>query len=104
MEATILKHNNKKYGGYSKCPTWLKQAYLKAVNYTCQDCNKHESEVGKLEAHRIKRGCEGGLYTCLPLNHPLSNVKILCHNCHDKYNYSKRNNYENSSKSQVIYK
>jgi len=56
MEATILKHNNKKYGGYSKCPTWLKQAYLRAVNHTCQDCNKHESEVGKLEAHRIKRG------------------------------------------------
>ena len=90
-EPIIINYQGKKYWGFkSPCPKWLKDKYRQAVNYTCQDCNKQESEVGKLEPHRIKRGCEGGLYTVCPLNHPISNVKIICHNCHEKYNYSKR--------------
>mgnify|MGYP001584462833 CR=1 FL=1 len=80
--------------GYKKCPKWLKIKYREAVNFICQDCKKHEDEVGKLEIHRIKRGVENGLYTILPLNHPFSNVKIICKKCHQKYNYSRRLGYK----------
>jgi hypothetical protein len=48
--------------------------------FRCQDCHKHEDEVGKLEAHRIIRGADGGLY--IP-----QNIKMLCKECHDKYDY-----------------
>lgn len=88
MEAIPIEYNGRKYGAYKSCPTWLKQAFRKAVNYTCQDCNQHENKVGTLEIHRPKRGKDGGLYVCVPLNHPLSNCKVLCHNCHERYNYS----------------
>jgi len=81
------------YGYESSCPEWLKNKYREAVNFTCQDCKKHESKVGILEPHRVKRGVEGGLYPILPLNHMHSNVKIICHKCHQKYNYSRKVNY-----------
>lgn len=75
------------YGYESPCPNWLKKKYREAVNFTCQDCKKHESEVGTLEIHRIIRGCEDGLYTVLPLNHMHSNVKVLCSVCHKRIHY-----------------
>ena len=82
------------YGYESPCPDWLKNKYREAVNFICQDCKKPESEVGILEPHRIKRGCEGGLYTVLPLNHRHSNVKMCCKKCHNKYDYSRKLNYQ----------
>lgn len=78
------------YGYESPCPNWLHDRYREAVNFICQDCKKHENEVGKLEPHRIKRGCECGLYTVLPLRHIHSNIKPCCNKCHQKYNYSRK--------------
>lgn len=88
MEAITLTYNGKKYGAYKKCPDWLKEAFRKAVNYKCQSCHKDEKEVGTLEIHRPTRGVDGGLYVCVPLNHPLSNTMVLCHKCHEIFNYS----------------
>jgi len=76
--------------GYKKLPKWLKQKYLEAVNFICQDCHKHKNEVGILEIHRIKRGISDGLYSVVPLNHLNNNVKVLCKQCHQKYNYSRK--------------
>ena len=45
------------------------------VNYTCQNCKKTETEVGKLEVHRITRGNKGGEYTP-------NNILMLCKKCH----------------------
>jgi formate-dependent nitrite reductase cytochrome c552 subunit len=92
-EVITIKEGEETYFGYKKAPVWLKKKYRLAVNFTCQDCHKTESEVGTLEPHRIKRGVEGGLYTILPLNHPRSNIRVLCHKCHEKYNYSRKLNY-----------
>lgn len=89
-EPIPIQLNNKTFFGYEKCPKWLKDKFRKAVNYTCQDCKKHEDEVGILEIHRIKRGVEGGLYVVVALNHPLNNIRCLCSNCHKKYNYSRK--------------
>ena len=67
---------------YKTCPKWLKDKYREAVNYTCQRCNKHESEVGKLQPHRIKQGNNGGNYTVAKLNSKENNIKVLCNSCH----------------------
>lgn len=92
-----MKENNpiikESVWGYEKCPIWLHNKYREAVNFTCQDCKEHEEKVGKLQPHRPKRFCEGGLYTVLPLNHPKSNIKVLCDKCHKKYNYSRKVKY-----------
>ena len=48
------------------------------VDFICEECHKSEDEVGQLEAHRIRRGCQGGTY-----EH--RNVKMVCSSCHDKY-------------------
>jgi len=68
--------------GYEVCPKWLSKKYREAVDYTCQMCKKHESEVKKLQPHRTIRKNMGGLYTVLPINHPRSNVQVVCSNCH----------------------
>ena len=68
--------------GYRKCPSWLRNAYKRAVNYKCQGCGKYENEVGLLEIHRLTRGSNQGLYTVVPLNHPENNVQVLCSKCH----------------------
>jgi 5-methylcytosine-specific restriction endonuclease McrA len=47
------------------------------VNYTCQNCQKNESEVGKLFPHRIIRGNAGGLYSP-------NNILMICNECHKK--------------------
>ena len=64
--------------GLKTCPDWLRDAYRKAVKFTCEDCGKHEDEVGKLQAHRIIRGCKGGTYRP-------GNVKMVCDKNHKIY-------------------
>lgn len=58
-----------------KCQKWLKEAYRRAVEYICEQCNRHEHEVGELEPHRINPGYKGGTYKP-------SNVQMLCKECH----------------------
>lgn len=55
-----------------------KQVLRELVNFTCQGCKKHEKSVGKLEAHRIRRGNAGGKY------YP-NNILMLCYECHKEY-------------------
>lgn len=66
--------------GFEECPAWLKTKYCEAVNYKCQICKNK----GRLEIHRLKRGNKNGLYTLVPLNHKLNNVKVVCSDCHKK--------------------
>jgi hypothetical protein len=77
--------NEKWRSGFKKCPAWLHKKYREAVKFICMECKKHEDEVGKLEPHRVKRGHKGGKYTLVPINHPESNVKVVCHKCHRIY-------------------
>jgi hypothetical protein len=70
--------------GPKKLPEWLRRAYLRAVNYTCEDClleegtKRKDGSIVKLEVHRITQGYKGGTY--LPRN-----CKVDCDKCHDKY-------------------
>ena len=74
-------HQNKEIQlGLKRCPEWLKVAYRKAVEYICEECFEHESKVGTLRPHRLKRGCDGGTY--IPRN-----VKMVCASCHKVYHY-----------------
>jgi hypothetical protein len=66
--------------GLTKLSEEQKLVLRRMVCFKCQDCHKHEDEVGKLEVHRIKRGADGGLY--IP-----QNIKMLCKSCHDIYDY-----------------
>jgi len=45
--------------GNKKCPAWLRKKYKEAVNFTCQECHKPESEVGELQIHRKIRETVG---------------------------------------------
>lgn len=65
------------------CPEWLKDAYRKAVNFTCEECGKHEKEVGKLEVHRIRAGVQGGKYNP-------SNCRLVCSECHSYFTEAMR--------------
>jgi 5-methylcytosine-specific restriction endonuclease McrA len=67
--------------GYSKCPKFLRLAYLRATNNTCQLCHKTFQDKD-LEIHRIIRGNQGGKYTLAKLNSKENNVMVLCKNCH----------------------
>ena len=69
--------------GYKKCPKWLKLAYRKAVKYTCEQCIKHEEEVGTLTPHRIRSASKGGTYSP-------HNVKMVCNGCHEIFNSAQR--------------
>lgn len=53
------------------------------VDYTCQNCHKHEEEVGTLEPHRIKPKGE----------YSLNNIKMVCFKCHDKLGSVLRKSY-----------
>lgn len=89
-----IDFNGKTFWGFkSPCPEWLKNKFREAVDFICQDCKKPEEEVGILEPHRIKRGCEGGLYVVVQFGHPLCNQKMCCNKCHKRYNYSRKINY-----------
>lgn len=57
-----------------KLPKWLKEAYLKDIDY----CEHSGCKNKDLEIHRIKRGNKGGLY--IP-----NNVKINCKKHHRVY-------------------
>lgn len=85
-EPIKIPYKDKIYYGFKKCPNWLRKIYESWAKGICMDCKRKR----KLEPHRIIRGVVGGLYTFLPFNHPLSNVKMLCHECHEKYNYSRK--------------
>ena len=63
--------------GSKKCPIWLKKAYKRAVEFTCEDCRKLFAE-NKLEIHRIIQGYKSGTYRP-------GNVKVLCKECHKRY-------------------
>jgi len=64
--------------GKTKLTDKDKEVLRGMVLNTCEDCEKHEDEVGKLEPHRITQGHKGGKY--IPRN-----LKMLCHDCHLKY-------------------
>ena len=66
--------------GFMTCPSWLKKAYRAAVNFTCEDCHKKETEENPLEIHRIIRGCDGGTYRP-------GNIKVIHKSCHRRYRY-----------------
>ena len=67
----------KKMLGYSKLPSWLRLAYLKSVDFTCEDCHNIFTEA-ELDVHRIIQGYKNGTYRP-------GNVKILCKEDHRKY-------------------
>lgn len=50
------------------------------VDFICENCHKHEKEVGKLTPHRIHRGYQGGEYI-------LRNIEMICKKCHDQIHY-----------------
>ncbi len=80
-EFDIEKRNKKKPKikmlGPMKCPEWLKHAYKKAVDFTCEDTHKVFPEE-ELEIHRIIQGYKGGTYRP-------GNVKVLSKEAHKKY-------------------
>ena len=83
----IIKYNGKSYWGFkSPVPRWLKLRFIDAVDGKCEDCGATK----RLEIHRPKRQIENGLYMVVPKNHYLSNCKVLCSECHKKYNYSRK--------------
>ena len=65
---------------FTKLTEKKKDLLREFVNHRCQNCKKHEIEVGKLQIHRIKRGINGGLYD-------LNNMKAICKNCHNAFHY-----------------
>ena len=67
--------------GYSKCPKFLRLAYLRATNNHCQVC-KNQFKDRDLEIHRIVRGNQGGKYTVAKLNSKENNVMVVCNKCH----------------------
>lgn len=85
MENNFYNYKGVKAYKGKNCPPWLRSLYRAAVFYECQQCFKHENEVGKLEPHRIIRGTHGGMYTVCKLNNPSNNVKIVCNICHKKF-------------------
>jgi hypothetical protein len=54
-----------------------KELLRKFVGYKCEQCNRKDF---KLQCHRIRRGCDGGLYE-------MRNIKMLCSECHKKYHF-----------------
>lgn len=57
-----------------------KQLLRAFVNFTCEECHKHEEIVGKLEPHRIKQGGE----------YSLRNIKMCCSKCHEIFSSAQR--------------
>lgn len=78
--------------GYKTLPNWLKKAYIKAVKNICQGCHKHGTIFNKLEIHRKVRGCKGGLYTIVRLDHIDNNVQVLHKKCHQMLHANENSN------------
>jgi hypothetical protein len=55
-----------------------KRLLAEFVDFKCEQCGKHEDEVGKLHPHRLRRAWQGGTY-----EH--RNVKMVCTECHGLY-------------------
>lgn len=56
-----------------------KELLRQFVDCTCEECYKTQLELKeKLQPHRLRRGCQGGLYE-------LRNIKMVCKKCHKKY-------------------
>ena len=77
LEIINNKKEKGKMIGLKKCPEWLKHAYKKAVEFTCEDC-KEVFQEKELEIHRIIQNYKHGTYRP-------GNVKILCKECHKNY-------------------
>ncbi len=77
MEIKNRKQKKGKMLGPMRCPEWLKHAYKKAVDFTCEDTGKVFPEE-ELEIHRIISGYQGGTYRP-------GNVKVLSEEAHKKY-------------------
>ena len=60
-----------------------KEVLRQLVEYTCEECHKHEDQVGKLQPYRLKRGIAGGKY--IPRN-----IKMSCDGCHDIFSSADR--------------
>jgi hypothetical protein len=56
-----------------------KELIKEFVDYKCEQCNK-KFPSEELQIHRIRRGCEGGIYE-------LRNIKVLCKAHHKLYHY-----------------
>ena len=82
--------------GLKTCPKWLHTKYRESVNFTCQNCHKHENEVGKLIPHRLKRKIHGGLYTVAKLNSKENNIKIVCQKCHKLFHAKENKNIQSN--------
>lgn len=50
------------------------------VDRICEECHKHEEEVGTLEPHKINQ----------EIGYILRNIKMVCPSCHDKYSSAQR--------------
>ena len=50
------------------------------VDFTCEECKKHEDEVGTLEPHRINQ----------EIGYILRNIKMCCNSCHGIFSSAQR--------------
>ena len=50
------------------------------VDRICEECHKHEEEVGTLEPHKINQN----------IGYILRNIKMVCSNCHKIFNSAQR--------------
>lgn len=70
--------------GPKRCPRWLREAYKRVLNATCEDCllkegqKRKDKSIVRWEIHRIIPGYKGGTYRP-------GNVKGLCDRCHKNY-------------------
>jgi hypothetical protein len=66
-----------------------KELLRQFVEFKCEECHRHEFDIGELEAHRIKQGGE----------YSLRNIKMVCNyngkidgkiSCHKMFNAAQR--------------
>jgi len=51
------------------------------VLFTCENCDKHEDEVGILNPHRLTRGNSNGKYCP-------RNILMVCSECHKMFHFN----------------
>jgi hypothetical protein len=63
--------------GYSKCPKFLRLAYLRATNNTCQLCHKtfQDKDLNPVLIN------PKGKYTLVNLNSKENNILVVCNKC-----------------------
>ena len=52
----------------------------KFCSFRCEECHKHEREVGVLQPHRINQN----------LDYFLANIKLVCSSCHEIFSSAQR--------------